>query len=153
MFIMKFSKRNKSAEGGRIKVLMLGPFQIEKNGVKIYYFAKRRPKIISSLVRDLPVLRKKIKDLNPDIVHSSSEGAYASLKAGYPTIMTIHGIVWRDARFYRGFKGIGRRIIYPGLTRYVLKRLKHLILISPYVDEEVRFCFVKFGRRESNCNV
>lgn len=114
-------------------------FQIEKDDVKIYYFAKRRPKIISTLVRDLPALRKKIEEINPDIVHSQgSDGAYTSLKAGYPTVMTLHGMIWREVRFYRGVKGVGRRIIYPRLTRYVLKRLKHLVLISPYVDEEVR---------------
>lgn len=109
----------------------------ENNGMKIHHFAKRRPKLITSLARDIPALKKKIRNINPDIVHSHAvDGVFASLNS-FPTVYTIHGIVWKEVKFYKGIKGFFRGLIYKNMTNYVLKRTRHLILISPYVKEEV----------------
>ena len=113
-------------------------FQIKKQNIQIHYFAKKKPKIISSLVRDLPALKKKIEDINPDILHAqSADAAYPALIARCPTVMTLHGIVWKEMKFHSGIKNFGTRIIHQYLTKYVLKKLKHFIIINPYIDEEV----------------
>lgn len=109
----------------------------ENNGLKIHYFAKRHPKLITSLARDIPALKKKIREIKPDIVHSHAvDGTFASLNS-FPTVFTIHGMIWKEVKFYRGIRGFFRGLIYKNMTNYVLKRTKHLILINPYVKEEV----------------
>lgn len=114
-------------------------FKHQENNVDFHYFATRRPKLISSLARDIPALRKKIKKIDPDIVHAQTpEFAYCSLKENYPTVLTLHSMVWKEAKYYPGIHGWARRIIYPKLLDSVFGKLKYLIMISPYVEKEVK---------------
>ena len=64
-----------------------------EDGVRMYYLASPRPKLVSSLVRDIPCVEAKIRKLDPDVVHAKDAVyAIAGLQAGYPTVLTLHGL-------------------------------------------------------------
>jgi glycosyltransferase involved in cell wall biosynthesis len=80
-----------------------------------------------------------IRLANPDIVHVHTLAyAYAAAKSGYPVVMTMHSIAWREALTGRGV----RKYLLAGLALYlervVLNRLRHVIAISPNIAAYVR---------------
>lgn len=85
-----------------------------------------------------------------DLIHSHSiAGAVVGTLHKIPTILTLHGMLWKEKNYVQG--------IYPKFTfevntqrfRYVSSRLKKLVAISPYVIEEVeRFLKTRIPENE-----
>lgn len=85
-------------EGVRVEVVTC-PQRVEKDhmveegGVAHHYLASPRPKFLTSYVRNVPKIAARIRRLNPDLVHAkNSTYALAGLRAGYPTVLTTHGL-------------------------------------------------------------
>ena len=76
--------------------------------------------------------------LNPDIVHAHSTGLYAAaaLDSGFPTVITVHGISEREAATLPGWRNRIRGWLNSAFERRVLRRARHLVSISPYVEKE-----------------
>jgi len=81
-------------------------------------------------------LRDSLSRIQPDIVHAqdATEHAYAALKVGYPTIITVHGIRREDSRHIGSIIKRARNQIHSRLIeRYCLTHTRYLIAISQYV--------------------
>ena len=66
----------------------------------------RSPRLgnITLMWSDRRRLRSLFRELAPDIIHahSTSEFALAALESGFPTVVSVHGIVQAEARLERG---------------------------------------------------
>lgn len=87
-------------------------------------------------------LVRKFAEISPDIIHANQSGvhALAALDSGLPTVLTVHGIFpWLSRALYGGgVKGRVRQALFNRLHRGCLRRAKHVILISPYVEEAIK---------------
>jgi glycosyltransferase involved in cell wall biosynthesis len=81
-------------------------------------------------------LRAKLVDLAPDIVHF--QGA-AGWLIGYkgPAVLTIHGVIERDARFSSKPFPRTRAAVTEMVERVGRKQASDVIVISPYLKEEL----------------
>jgi glycosyltransferase involved in cell wall biosynthesis len=83
---------------------------------------------------------KRIEKIKPDIVHGIGTEhlwPYIAVSSSYPSVITMHGIMSEVKKNIK-IPSFSRLRIFCQLERYVLKRAKHLIAISPYVESVVR---------------
>lgn len=82
---------------------------------------------------------RKLQHLAPDVVHAQGMGIYAAAAAhsGYPHVATAHGIFFREAEFATALASRFRGFMDSVYERYCLARVKNLVSISPYVEEEL----------------
>ncbi len=75
--------------------------------------------------------------LDPDVVHAHGTAHYAlaGLATRYPTVITVHGILWKQVLLHSGFKARLRQIAVPQMERTVLKRARHIFVIAEYVRD------------------
>ena len=86
-------------------------------------------------------LNQKLAEINPDLVHAqgATDHAYAALRSGYPTVITVHGIQSEDRKHQGTFLKRARKLIYGLLIeRYNLSHTRHLIAIGRYVANYFR---------------
>ena len=79
-----------------------------------------------------------LDEIRPDVVHSQGGGHQGILarRAGYPTVVTIHGILTQEAKFLPGVRRRTRTRIQGWLgERLYIRRATHTILISRYVAD------------------
>ena len=84
-------------------------------------------------------LRRVLDELAPDIVHAQGVGIY-SLAATSSTrahVVTMHGIVRREMRFARGLPARLRGVLDRFYEQHSLGQIQNLIVISPYVEQEL----------------
>jgi len=81
-----------------------------------------------------------LRQLQPDLVHAHTSGLYAAaaLDSGLPAVVTVHGITFREALGYRGWSNRLRGWLDSAFERRCLRRARHLISISPYVERELQ---------------
>ena len=87
---------------------------------------------------DQSVLDQCLRSIRPDVVHSQGGGhlGILAMRAGYPVVVTIHGILAREAQFERGLRRQLRIRFQAWLEEHhCIQRGQHTILISPYVGE------------------
>lgn len=79
-----------------------------------------------------------LRELRPDIVHAHTTGLYAAaaLDARFPTVITVHGIGFREAQIVPGWGARLRGMWDSAFERDNLRRAQHVISISPYVERE-----------------
>ena len=116
--------------------------QIESDNLNVYMIKKSFPLPFSipSLVWRL---RRKIIEINPEIVHAQGSFAPYSTAAAlvrnkYPTLLTVHGIVARELKFYKGFNFIFSILIQILNERFVLSKILNIIVCSPQMKVLVR---------------
>lgn len=88
--------------------------------------------------KDQRILDKCLKSVSPDVVHAQGAGhnGIVAMRSNYPTVVTIHEIMTREAGYYSGFTNRARHRLLSMLSeRHCIRRAKHTILISPYVSE------------------
>jgi glycosyltransferase involved in cell wall biosynthesis len=104
--------------------------------ITVEYFNRFKPTSLSSDLNYYLHL-KKMKDTT-DLLHSHDiAGAVASSFLKIPTILTLHGITWKEMDYYPSFFTRFTFDISTRRFRYVSRHLKKLIAISPYVINEV----------------
>lgn len=88
--------------------------------------------------REVGGLMRRLRQLKPDIVHAHGVGIYAeaALRSGYPAVLTLHGVVFREARFARGLPDRVRWKLDSWYERFCLSRATDIISISPYLERE-----------------
>jgi glycosyltransferase involved in cell wall biosynthesis len=82
---------------------------------------------------DAPRIRRELRRIGPDIVHVQSQMLYAhaALEREWPSVLTIHGIRFREAKMERGYKGLQHRYA----IRYELdavRRARNVICLNKY---------------------
>lgn len=88
-------------------------------------------------------VRRALAEIAPDVVHAHMAGHYAdaALRSGKPAVITLHGVVFREAAL--ALKGAALLVrlrwhLDALFERWVVGRAHDLIAISPYVAEEYR---------------
>lgn len=89
--------------------------------------------------RAVASIRRVLTEIRPDIVHAQGIGLYTLAALAYPCphVATVHGIAFREAKFSRGLAGFLRGLLDKFYEKYCLARLKNLISINPYVEQEL----------------
>ncbi|MGQ9517067.1 MAG: glycosyltransferase family 4 protein [Anaerolineae bacterium] len=104
----------------------------------LYLLPRRRFGRATFHLREVWDFRRLLRQIQPDVVHAHGTGVYAGAAVGcpFPSVITVHGIVYREARVAMGFKdrlGWELDALY---ERWILGRARHIISISPYVERE-----------------
>ncbi len=117
--------------------------QTLQRGAVRYHYLPCRPtgKTATFYLREVRTLQRRVRALQPDVVHGQPSAEYLLAATGVPcpNVITIHGLILREAA------GLSR--LHPGqlamairefCQRRAVRRARHIISISPYVDEYVR---------------
>ncbi|MCK4735828.1 MAG: glycosyltransferase family 4 protein [Methanophagales archaeon] len=111
----------------------------EKDNLNIHVIKKRIPypfSIPSVTWR----LRRKILEINPEIVHAqgtivSYSTAAALVQNKYPILLTVHGIGSMWIKYSKGIDFIYQRLFSLPNERYVLSKIPNIITVSPQAKD------------------
>jgi glycosyltransferase involved in cell wall biosynthesis len=104
--------------------------------IEVHYCGTgRQPfKLLGYIFRGPVILRNQVRDFNPDIVHYQIGGNFLFTKLGalkgIPSLLTIHGIAFEEARVSRSWKK--KLNMYWNGMMSELMRPKNIINISSY---------------------
>lgn len=117
---------------------------VEREGLTVHAVRLRPVPRWSMLRATVRVIRRVVDAIAPDVVHAHGSGLFAdaALSSRRPALLTLHGVIWREAEVARQ-QGLGWR---DRLTwaydrwyeRWYLRRARDVIAISPYVEETYR---------------
>ncbi len=113
---------------------------VEDNDTTVHYIAMPRQRLVPNTLTSIGRVEQKLRQLQPDVVNAhAAHYTVAALRAGYPTIYTIHGVVHREAEVYTStlFDRL-RFMLEDACARYAVRRVRDIVAISPYVLEEYR---------------
>jgi len=113
---------------------------IEEDGVTIHYLAMPRRRVLPNLLRAIVHVGRLLRQLQPDVVNThAAHFTVAALRAGFPTVYTIHGVVHREAEVYRdSLFDRSRFLVDSQCDRYAIQHVRDIVAISPYVLDEYR---------------
>ena len=104
--------------------------------ISVEYFRKLVPTALLSDINYLLRIKNERKKIN--LLHSHPvSGAFVGTLLGIPTMLTLHGMMWRDKKYVHGMYSRFTYEVNIQRFNYVSHRLKKLIAISPYVVSEV----------------
>ncbi len=114
---------------------------IKKENITIHYLPSQKHfvNITLGLIEKYRI-RKKIGELKPDIIHSQNQTSYsyAALETKYPTVITVHGILYKEVKLRKGIRNWVRRYPITYMEKVCLKKATDIIFVSPYVKEMVK---------------
>lgn len=109
---------------------------LRDNNIDYYYVTSPKPKIFSRIIREIPKLKKLIVKINPDIIHAhTTSTAYIALQTGKPTLLTPHSSVLESMKNRSGLINKLNSVLYAYLEHNSLKKIRHIIQISPYIKK------------------
>jgi glycosyltransferase involved in cell wall biosynthesis len=136
-------------KGIELHIIMIGDEnkEFKKNNITIHTIKKRKlfyiPFLTPMLLQNI---KRKIIEINPDVVHGISTSYIYSpvvsfLRNKYPTVLTAYGIATIERKYYRAeYKRI-RRFIADFVSiineRYVLSRIKNIVVDSSSIKNLV----------------
>jgi D-inositol-3-phosphate glycosyltransferase len=117
------------------------PAQHPGDGFMLYCVPRPRGGRLTGQRPVVENLRAQLIALAPDIVHAHSAGIYAggALASGLPAVVTLHGIIGREARQAWATSSWPDRLRWWADARFergVVRRARDIIAISPYVLAE-----------------
>jgi glycosyltransferase involved in cell wall biosynthesis len=125
-----------------------GPRMSEPNDVHVHAIATApRWRRASLYWRERRAIASILRKIEPDVVHVQGQNFYAAgaLGAKIPSVITLHGMLHKEARIYnqRGGPLAGASKLLRGsfnayFERQALLHASDLIVISPYVSESIR---------------
>ncbi len=113
---------------------------VEEDGVCVHYLAVSGRRVLPNTVTAIGKVGRLLRELRPDIVNAhAAHYAIAALRAGCPTLLTIHGVVRREAEVYKStlFDRL-RFLLENAYEGYALRHVRDIVAISPYVLDEYR---------------
>lgn len=118
---------------------------VEIDGARVRYLRIGGHPLLPNLIASVGRAAEVLGEIKPDVVHGESAvGTLAGLKAGFPTVHTIHGVAHREVRYHSGVRPkLG--VITEGLMLIrAVSRVKHCIATSNYAaDAYKRFTHAK----------
>jgi glycosyltransferase involved in cell wall biosynthesis len=108
-------------------------------GVPLYVRRRRHLGRVTFYARDVASMHRALRTISPDIIHAHGVGIYAISALGYPCahVVTAHGIFYREAQFAQDFPSRLRGSFDSFYERYSVGRVRNLIAINPYVQQEL----------------
>lgn len=124
-----------------VKGLPDGRVFVTPEGVTVHQLplCHRYQFLTDSLVNS-PRIYRAIREIDPHIVHVQTSRLYppAALERGYPSVITIHGIYFAEARLVRGFREKFRSLYGRLVEKNSLRRARHVICLNEYARSVVR---------------
>lgn len=114
---------------------------VKNRNLTIHYLpSARRLRNITLYALDRYKITNKVKSLKPDLIntHNQTSYSYSSLGAGYPTIMTVHGIQYKETKIRKGLLNAIRRFPINYVERVCLKEASSIICDAPYVKQSIK---------------
>lgn len=120
---------------------------LRKNGVTIRQIpSARRWGRATFFLRERRRIVRALREMRPDVVHIQGQNMYAvaGLRAGFPTVVTLHGLLFKEATIADPASGLLARL-YRRARGYVnmrwerdtLRQAQDIIIISGYVRRSV----------------
>lgn len=115
-----------------------------RNGLTLHALRLRRVPRWTMLRANARAVRRVVDHIQPDVVHAHGAGLFAdaALMSRRPAVITLHGVIEREAQVYRqhGMRWRDRlswayEVWY---ERWCLRRARDIIAISPYVEATYR---------------
>lgn len=113
---------------------------VQRDGASLHFRAMPRRRIVPNLFRGVSRIQRELRSLAPDVVHAHvPHYAVAAIRAGFPTIYTVHGVQHREAESYRASWFDRARFAVAGTyDRFAVRRADRVVAISEYVLGEYR---------------
>jgi glycosyltransferase involved in cell wall biosynthesis len=110
------------------------------DGVSVHYRTMPRRRLVPNLLMAIPRVEHLLRQIQPDLVNAHvAHHAVAALRAGYPTVFTIHGVSHREAQVYTStWFDRSRFLLERVLHDYAMRHVRDVVAISPYIMEEYR---------------
>jgi glycosyltransferase involved in cell wall biosynthesis len=113
---------------------------VQQGNVTLHYLAMPRQRLLPNLVTSVSRLGRTLREIQPDVVHAhAGHFAYAAVRAGYPTLYTIHGVLPNELKIYN--TTLYDRLRYGLLAYYerrALPNVQQVVAISAHVVEAYR---------------
>ena len=99
------------------------------------------PRLVTLRIHDVPALVRLIRYINPGIVHGEGQDrhALAALGAGFPMVITPHGVLFIESRMMRrhslDIAGALKQHLINKMEREVFRRAGDMIIISRYLPQ------------------
>jgi len=109
-------------------------------GLTVHRFPCYRWGRVSFYWRDARAVARVLREIGPDVVHAHGTGLYAAAAQAadwHTIVITAHGIIFREACFALGTKERIAWWMQAFWERRILRRARHIIAISPYVEREL----------------
>jgi glycosyltransferase involved in cell wall biosynthesis len=111
---------------------------VQDGPITVHYLALPRRRLFPRYVQSVLRVGRALSDIEPDVVHAHiSHFAIPGLRAGLPTLLTLHGVAHREYGIYK--QRLYDRLRYGLATlydRYTLPRVQDIVAISPYIMRE-----------------
>jgi glycosyltransferase involved in cell wall biosynthesis len=113
---------------------------VQQDGTTVTYVpAAYRFANLTFFIRNKRRLRRVLRSIRPDLIHAHIAGTYSQVafRMDCPAVLTPHGIRYREANLKRGW--LNQFVRYPLIRREErvgIKVARHIISISPYVEQE-----------------
>ena len=113
---------------------------VEDGQTTVHYVGMPRRRLVPNTLVAILRVERLLRQLRPAVVNAhAAHYTVAALRAGYPTVFTIHGVVQREAEVYRSTWFDRSRYWLEGwCERYALRRVQDIVAIGDYVVEEYR---------------
>jgi glycosyltransferase involved in cell wall biosynthesis len=113
---------------------------VEDNNIQIHYIATLKRRLIPNMLTSIVRVERSLHQVQPDVVNThAAHYTVAALRAGYPTVFTIHGVMDREAQVYTSTWFDRCRFLFERWwDRYSVRHVQDIVAISPYVLEEYR---------------
>ena len=106
-------------------------------GLRVRFLSEPKVRIIPNMSRNIRRLSGQLRSMNPDIVNGNLViYAVAGLRAGLPTVFTVHGVIHKEAQVQTKPLDRLRYALYMRYDREAMSKVGHIIATSPYVAEE-----------------
>ena len=111
----------------------------EEASITVHIVPRHRRSRLALYRRDVMALRRAIGRIRPDLVHAHGAGMVyvdAAEGARRPAVITLHGVIFREADFMSNWRHWLRWQMDILYERYCVRRARHVIAISPYIQRE-----------------
>lgn len=106
-------------------------------GLRVRFLSEPKVRVVPNMSRNIKRLTQQLREMRPDIVNGNLViYAVAALRAGLPTVFTVHGVIHKEAQVWTKPLDRLRYALYMKYDREAMSRVKHIIATSPYVVKE-----------------
>ena len=115
--------------------------RFEKNN--IHFHVMLRSKFRPFCFLDIMKLRKKILEINPDLIHAQATSIIytpliALVRKRYLLLLTVHGLEKEAVKFQRGFHRFMSKFIRIPLEKYAISKADNIIAVSLHVKNSIK---------------
>jgi len=114
--------------------------EVTAGRTQVHYIAMPKRRLVPNTLASIPQVERMLRQLQPDVVNThAAHYTVAALRAGFPTVFTIHGVMHREAQVYTStLFDRARLLLEKWLDGYAVRHVRDIVAISPYVLDEYR---------------